>query len=111
MHRSRPRVALYVFMSPTIRERLFAEPWDKCFAGAEKGVAGLLESESDMSKTEQSVNLGQDRSENTPNWHQQPGIVFGGIPPRLLPKPPHLLNLMSLRICVMSVGMTSSDSS
>ena len=53
-------------MSPTIRERLFAEPWDKCFAGAEKGVAGLLESESDMTKTEQSVNLGQDRSENTP---------------------------------------------
>ncbi len=38
---------LYIFLSPTIRHRLFTEPWNKCISVTEEKVGGLLESETE----------------------------------------------------------------
>jgi len=45
---------LYVFLSPTIRHKLFGEPCDKCLAETENRIAMFLESDTETNASEKS---------------------------------------------------------
>ena len=43
---------LYVFLSPTIRQKLFTDPCEKCLGAAENRIALLLETETETNDSE-----------------------------------------------------------
>ena len=43
---------LYVFLSPTMRQKLFTDPCEKCLGAAENRVALLLETETETNDSE-----------------------------------------------------------